>query len=99
MVIYGKECWKVDGKAGGIEQALSFSEIQGLRYSAFAVIAAVIALQISMIIWMDDIPLKTMLFMRGCVGTSAIIFVVLVGILTYRANNDYIRTCKRMKKR
>lgn len=32
-----------------------------------------------------------MMFMRGCAGVCAIVFVILLGILVYRANSAYIR--------
>lgn len=61
-----------------------------LKYSALGVIAITIALLISMIIWMDDLSVKSILIMRGCAGFGAIIFVVLVGVLTYRVNSQHI---------
>ena len=67
------------------------SRYRRLKYSAIIAIAITIAMQIAMIIWMDDIPLKMMFFMRGCVGLGAIVFVVLVVILSYRVNSEYIK--------
>jgi p-aminobenzoyl-glutamate transporter AbgT len=66
-------------------------ENKGLKYSAFAVIAVVILLQISIIIWMEHISYPLMLFLRGCIGLGAIIFVILVGILAYRVNTRHIQ--------
>ena len=71
---------------------------KALRYSAIAVIALVIVLMLSMIIWIDDIPQRTMLFMRGCAGLGAAIFVVLVGILAYRVNCRHIKNRSSKKK-
>ncbi len=68
-----------------------------LKYSAIVVIAITIALIISMIIWMEDLSVTSILIMRGCAGLGAIIFVVLVGVLTYRVNSQHIQ--KRNKER
>lgn len=62
-----------------------------LKYTAFIIIATVIALLASMIIWIDDISRRSMLFMQGCAGTGAAIFVALIGILSYRVNCRHIR--------
>ena len=66
-------------------------EYKKLKYSAMAVIVLVIVLMLSMIIWMDDIPYRVMLFMRGCAGFGAAVFIVLVGILAYRVNSRHIK--------
>lgn len=62
-----------------------------LKYLALAVIGIAIAAQISLIIWQDDIPERTKLFIQGCSGVAAIIFVVLVGIMAYRVFSGYFR--------
>ncbi|MCM1139654.1 MAG: hypothetical protein NC453_13880 [Muribaculum sp.] len=62
-----------------------------LKYSAFVAIAITIALLFSMIIWMDNLSPSAILVMRGCAGLGAIIFVALVGILTYRVNKQHIQ--------
>lgn len=61
-----------------------------LKHIALWVIGAVIALQMLMIIFVKDIAPGVMLFMRGCVGLGAIIFVVICAILLYRVNSEYI---------
>lgn len=66
-----------------------------LKYSAFVVIAITIALLFSMIIWMEDLSTTAMLVIRGCAGLGAIIFVILVGILSYRVNRYHITKRKR----
>lgn len=63
---------------------------QRLKYIAIGIISIVITLQLAMIIWMDSIAKKTMLFMRGCVGFGAIIFVIVCAILFYRVYNAYL---------
>lgn len=65
-------------------------ENRRLKYAALAVIAIAIMLLLSMAIWIEEISTRTMLLMRGCAGLCAIIFGVLVGILTYRVNKQYI---------
>lgn len=62
-----------------------------LKYCALVVIAITIALLLAMIIWMEDLSATSMIIMRGCAGLGAIIFVVLVGILTYRVNSQHIQ--------
>lgn len=62
-----------------------------LKYSALAIVGIAIAALFAMIIWIDDIPPRTMLFVRGCVGVCALIFVILVAILTYRVYSEYFR--------
>lgn len=52
-----------------------------------------------MIFLFDDIPLRVMLFLRGCVGLCAIVYVVLVGVLVYRVNKAYINQRKVPKNR
>lgn len=61
-----------------------------LKYIALGVISAVVMLQLAMIIWMKHIPLKMMLFMRGCVGAGALIFVIVCTILIYRVYKAYL---------
>lgn len=62
-----------------------------LKSWALVVIAISIALMLAMIIWMEDLSATSILIMRGCAGLGAIIFVVLVGILTYRVNSQHIQ--------
>ena len=48
-----------------------------------------------MTIWVDKIPSNYILIMRGCAGLGAIIFVVIVGILSYRVNKPHISNRKK----
>lgn len=61
-----------------------------LKYAVYAAAAVAILLLLVMAIWIDAIPAKLMLFMRGCVGLAAIVFVALAGVLYYRVNKQYI---------
>jgi hypothetical protein len=72
-----------------INQLFNAPQFRKLKYAALTVIAIVIAVQLAMIIWLDHIPYKTMLFLRVCVGGGAIIFVILVAILVYKAYSEY----------
>lgn len=65
-------------------------ENRRLKYAAMAVVGVVVILLLSMVILFDDISPETMLIMRGCAGLWAIIFVVLVGLLTYRVDKQHI---------
>lgn len=65
-------------------------EHRRIKYSAIAVISIVIILLLSLTIWIDKIPPKTIMIMRGCAGLGAIIFVILVGVLTYRVYRQHL---------
>ena len=62
-----------------------------LKYAAVISITIAVILMIAMVIWLDGISAGMLLFMRGCAGLFAIIFVVLVAILVYRVNASYLR--------
>lgn len=62
-----------------------------LKRIAICVIVLAITLLITCIFALDSISWQLLLFMRGCAGLLAVIFVVLVGILVYRVNSAYIR--------
>lgn len=62
-----------------------------LKYAAFISIAISIALLLIIIFLGSDISKNAMLFMRGCAGTFALIFFVLVAILSYRVNVAYFK--------
>lgn len=57
-----------------------------LKYWALAIITTVILLLFATIIWMEELTPNALLIIRGCAGLGALIFVVLVGVLTYRVN-------------
>ena len=61
-----------------------------LKHIAIGVMAVGIALMLAIIIWMDDISLRMMLFLRGCAGLCALAFVILCGVLFYRVYSAYI---------
>lgn len=63
-----------------------------LKYAALIVIGVVIAAQIAIIIWDDDISNRIKSFIQGCVGLGAIVFVILVTILTYTVFSEYFRS-------
>lgn len=62
-----------------------------LKYIALCVIGVAIALMIACIFLMDTISWRLLLFMRGCAGVLAFIFIVLVAILIYRVNSAYLK--------
>ncbi|MBD5289705.1 MAG: hypothetical protein HDS26_03360 [Bacteroides sp.] len=47
-----------------------------------------------MIIWSDIISDRTILLLRGCTGASAIIFLLLISIILYRAYSSLWNTRK-----
>lgn len=87
----GKNAQKLLQERAELNRLYNASTNKRLKYSAIVVIAVAIALMLSMIIWMDDLSETSILIMRGCAGLGAIIFVVLVGILTYRVNSQHIQ--------
>ena len=62
-----------------------------LKWTAIGIMGVGICLLLSMIIWFDEITPRTQLFMRGCVGVIALIFVILCAILLYRVNSQYLK--------
>ena len=62
-----------------------------LKRIALGVIAIGIALQMIMIFLIDKISWKLLMVMRGCVGVSAIVFVVLVATLLYRVHSANLK--------
>lgn len=73
-----------------INKLYNLPENRRLKYVALVVMAVVVVLLLSMTIWLENIPPKVLLIIRGCVGLGALVFVVLVGILTYRVNKQHI---------
>lgn len=73
-----------------INKLYNLPENRRLKYVALAVMAVVVVLLLSMTIWLENIPPKVLLIIRGCAGLGALVFVVLVGILTYRVNKQHI---------
>lgn len=63
-----------------------------LKHIAIGVICIAILLMGIAAFLIDDISDTMLLVMRGCAGLCAIIFVIIVGILTYRVNNTYIKS-------
>jgi len=72
-----------------INQLFNAPQFWKLKYAALIVIGIVIAVQLAMIIWLEHIPYKTMLFLRMCGGVGAIVFVILVAILAYKVYSEY----------
>lgn len=48
-----------------------------------------ILLLLSLVIWIDSFSMKTMLFIRGCVGLFAIISVIFAAAYYYRVYASY----------
>ncbi len=62
-----------------------------LKYVSLMLIGLGIIAEIAMIIWFDDIPDRSKILIRGCIGICAILFVILVTILAYRVFSEYFR--------
>ena len=69
-----------------------------LKRIALCVIGAAIAILISMIFLVDKVSWQLCYFMRGCAGVLAIIFVIIVTVLVYPVNREYITVDRRDKK-
>lgn len=65
-----------------------------IKYCAVAVISIVLALMLAMLIWMEQLSYRSLLLMKGLAGLFAIIFVVLIGVLVYRVNREYINSIR-----
>lgn len=61
-----------------------------LKYYSIAAISVVLALLLTMLIFIEQLSYRTILLMKGFSGLFAIIFAVLYGILIYRVNREYI---------
>ena len=74
-----------------IDNLFNAPQFKQIKYAALIVIGIIIAIQIATIVWIDSIPYKTMIFLRGCVGLGAIIFVIIATILAYKVHSEYFR--------
>lgn len=74
-----------------INKLFKAPEYHYMKYVALSVISICIILLLSIIIWIDDISPKAILFMRGCAGLCALVFIIIVGILVYRVNVRHIK--------
>lgn len=68
-----------------------------LKYAALISIGISIILLLTMAFGFVDLNNTTAIFMRGCAGLFAIIFVVLVAIIVYRVNVSYFSDKVRSK--
>ncbi len=73
-----------------MDEQYSAPKYRKLKFAAISVLAVGIIILLCIAFEMQSIPPKAMLIMQGCAGLSAIIFVVLVTIITYRANKEHI---------
>lgn len=68
-----------------------------LKRIALCIIGVAIAILISLIFLMDKVSWQLWHFMRGCAGVLALVFAIIVTILVYRVNKEYISN-RRTKK-
>lgn len=62
-----------------------------LKYIALASVSVTIMLKVLMVFCLDSLSMRSLLFMRGCAGLFAIVFIVLVATIVYRANVAYFK--------
>lgn len=74
-----------------INQLFDAPQYRRLKYWALTVIGFVIAIQIAMIIWADEIDDRVKLLMQGVMSLGAIAFVVLVTVIAYKVYSEYFR--------
>lgn len=68
-----------------------------LKRIALCVIGVAIAILISLIFLIGKVSWQLWHFMRGCAGVLALVFAIIVTILVYRVNKEYISN-RRTKK-
>lgn len=74
-----------------IERLFNAPKYRALKLSAFIIGCLDVAALLAVVILFDDISDQAKQIIKGCVGVGAIIFVVLVAILTYKVYSDYFR--------
>ena len=74
-----------------IEREFYAPKHKQLKIAALAVISAVIAAELAMLFLFDYISLRTRLFIQGCAGVGAAVFVILAAIWAYRVYSEVIR--------
>lgn len=79
----------LDNRGRNLEKYYKEKANVRLKYAALITIGAAIILIVATISLINIISAALLLFIRGCIGLLAIIFVVLVAILLYRVNNAY----------
>lgn len=60
-----------------------------LKYIAIGMLSIGIILEFIILIWMDVLSDRAILWLQGFTGVFAIIFVILTSILLFRINNKY----------
>ncbi len=60
-----------------------------LKYFTMALLVMSALSLMSIAIWLDDMPDRTMLFLRGCAGLFAILGIIIYAILMFRVNSAY----------
>lgn len=80
-----------------INQLYDSPKYRRVKYAALFFVAIAIILLLSMTFFMDNISSRAISMMRGCAGLCAIIFVTLVGLLSYRVNKEHINNRRKNK--
>ncbi len=73
------------------KEILSRPEFRRLQYWTYGVAAVGFALMFVITIWMDKIPWRMMIILRGCAGLFFLAFIILAVILKYRTNVEFLR--------
>ena len=61
-----------------------------IKYCAVVAISIALALMLAILICMEQLSYRNLLLMTGLAGAFAIIFAVLIVVLVYRVNREYI---------
>ncbi len=83
---------------GDVRNLYNTPQNRRLKYVALGFITIAIILLLCIAFWIEDLPIKTILIMRGCAGVFATVFAVLVGLLVYRVNKEYTNNRYKYKK-
>lgn len=73
-----------------MNQMYNAPQYRRLKYAALSVAAVVAILLLIIAFGGDKISLTTELIIQGFAGLGAVVFAVLIGTLTYRANKEHI---------
>lgn len=69
-----------------------------LKTIALSIIGIGIALMLAMIVFIDSLSQTVFLILRGSAGICACLFVIIVTVLVYRVNKEYIQGRERFGK-
>lgn len=88
MSSYLEKKRKIDEAISDYSRTTVGKRLKGMALIAFAIC---VFLQLAVAFWNDSLSLTARLVMRGCAGLCGLIFVVLMGVLIYKANSTAMK--------